>query len=511
LEKNSIRLQYSGFIIFAARIFGVITGLAFQYMIARNTIPEEYGVLFNVNDVLGYFLILAGIIPFWVMRFVARSEKGSAKTGIVANFVISLAATGVYLTLVPLVVSKMNVQRYVGLYLVAAFQVTEYHVLTAAEACLRAKKPQTLGYGAIIAETTKLLLGYILIMKLGKPLEGAVISLTTCMAAQMIYYLKLLTGDLKQRVEWAYVKEWMKGSIANLYNVLGNQIASFVFILLFTYGGEGARGYYGAAFMISNVITYSTVLAFALYPKLLAEGKIEDATTSLKTVLMFAIPMAAGAIAAPNLYLSILGSKYADAWYVLVVLAMDALVITVSTIFGFILYGFEKIDEEAKIPFKGLLKSRMFLSFSLPYFHSAITIPLTYFALTTCTQNDPIMSAFSVAVINSAARFAMFLVLYAMVRRMVKVVIPWGNIARYVFASAVMGCLLFWLRTNILPSEVVEVRVRQTIGVTVFCGVFYVVLLAVIDREARMLARSAWLEIRARFRCLLNGCCSTVR
>lgn len=507
MKENSIRLQYSGFIIFSAKIFGVITGFVFQYMIARYTTTEEYGVLFNVNDVLGYFLILAGIIPFWTMRFVARSEKGAVKTGFVANLAISLAATGVYLILVPLIVSAMSIQQYLGLYLIAAFQVIEYYTLSAAEACLRAKKPQTLGYGAIIAETVKVLLGYILIMRMQKPLEGAIISLTISMAAQTIYYLKLLAEELKQKVEWTYIKEWVKGSIANIYNILGNQIASFIFILLFTYGGEGARGYYGAAFLISNVITYSTVLAFALYPKLLAEGKIEDITTSFKTVLMFAVPMTTGALVAPNLYLSILNYKYADAWHVLVVLAVDSLVITVSTLFSFVLYGFERVDEEARISLRELLKSRMFLSFSLPYVHSSITIPLTYFVLTTYTRNDAITSAFSVALINSAARFAMFLVLYFMVRGMVRVVIPWRNVAKYIFASVAMGCLLCWLRTSLLPPEIEKVRVHQTLGVTGLAGIFYLALLAVIDKDARILVKSAWLEIRRSF----NRSCSIIR
>jgi len=75
LAKNEIRIQYSGFIIFAAKLASVATGLAFQYMIARSTNPQEYGVWFNVNDVLVYFTILTGIMPFWAMRFVARNEK----------------------------------------------------------------------------------------------------------------------------------------------------------------------------------------------------------------------------------------------------------------------------------------------------------------------------------------------------------------------------------------------------------------------------------------------------
>jgi hypothetical protein len=41
--------------------------------------------------------------------------------------------------------------------------------------------------------------------------------------------------------------------------------------MLFTYGGETARSNYGAAAQIANIITYSSFLAFALYPKPLAE------------------------------------------------------------------------------------------------------------------------------------------------------------------------------------------------------------------------------------------------
>ncbi|MEM3578965.1 MAG: hypothetical protein QXL54_01925 [Candidatus Bathyarchaeia archaeon] len=494
MKENSIRLQYSGFIIFAAKMFSVATGFAFQYMIARYTSTGEYSIWFNINDVLGYFLILAGVVPFWAMRFVARSEKGAVKTSVVANLTISLAASSVYLTLIPLITSAIGVQQYTSLYLLAAFQLVEFYMLNVAEACLRAKKPQTLGYGAAIAEIVKVSLGYILIMRLQKPLEGAIISLTTGIAAQLIYYLKMLAEDLKQKIEWAYVKEWLKGSVANIYNVLGNQIAAFVFILLFTYGGEGARGYYGAASLISNIITYSTALAFALYPKLLAEGKSEDVTTSLKTVLMFAFPMTVGALAVPGLYLSILEREYASAQHVLVVLAVDALVATLSTIFVFVLYGFERMDEKARISFRELFKSRMFLSFSLPYVHSAITIPLTYFVLSNYTQNQPIMSAFSVAIINSAARFAMFLTLYAMIRKMVRVVIPWKNIAKYVFASVVMGCLLYWLHLQLQLT-----RVHQILGLSAFAGAFYLVLLMLIDEDARMLAKSAWLEIKAKF------------
>ena len=133
------------------------------------------------------------------------------------------------------------------------------------------------------------------------------------------------------------MKEWLKGSLANIYTVIGGQIANFVFILLFSLGGEGSRGIYGAAAIVVNVITYSSFLAFALYPKLLAEQKSEDVTASFKTVLMFAIPMTAVAMALANSYIVLLRPElleFPGAGLVLVILALDALVGVVSGIYG---------------------------------------------------------------------------------------------------------------------------------------------------------------------------------
>ncbi|MGP3667400.1 MAG: hypothetical protein ACKD6N_00880 [Candidatus Bathyarchaeota archaeon] len=491
MSKNEVRVQYSGFIIFAAKIVSIATGLAFQYMVARSTSPNEYGVLFNVNDVLTYFTTMAGILPFWVMRFVARGEEGAVKTGVMANLAISLATTAIYISLIPFIASALGVQKYVNLYILVSIQIVELHLLNTLEACLRAKKPQTLGYGLLIAEVCKVLLGYVIIIGFKKPLEGAIVSITVAIALQVLYYLKLLVEDFKQDVKWAYVKEWLKGSVVNVYNVLGNQIAGFIFIILFIYGGEAARGNYGAAYQIATIITYSSFLAFALYPKLLTEKSSQQITTSIKTVLMFAIPMTAGALTLPELYLSILKEDYQLAWPVLMVLAVDSLVTTISTVFSFILYGLERIDEEAKIPFRELMKSRLFVAFSLPYVHSAITIPLTYYVLTTYTQNQPIQSSLAVVIINSTTRFVMFLILYLMVCKMAKIEIPWKNITKYVFTSIIMSGILILVKNMFEP-----VRVYQILGLTAFGGIFYLALLSVIDVDTRMLVKSVWQEIK---------------
>ena len=491
MAKKEIRLQYSGLVVFAAQMLSVATGLIFQLMITRATTKPEYGIFFNTNDVLAYFTLLAGVLPFWAMRFVARGEEGAIKTGILANLTIAVIATLVYLPLVTLITSALGIsEKYRFLYFMASIQILEFYSIQVLEPCLQAIRPQVIGYGLLITEFCKVILGYVLITEI-QPLYGAMLTLIIAFFLKIIFYVKLLSEELKQKVRWKYLKEWLKGSVANIYNVAGTQISSFIFIMLFTYGGEEARSYYGAAGQIANIIGYSSALAFALYPKLLAERRREDITTSLRIVLMFAIPMTAGAIALSNSYLSILKYEYRQAVPVLVVLAIDVLVGTVSGLYGSVLFGFERVDERARISFKELVKSQLFIAFSLPYLHSSITLPTAFYVLTTYAHNLPLQAALYVSIINSSARLAMFLVLYALVRKTIKIDIPWRNIAKYFFASAVMAIALFALPLH--PTTI-----TLTLGITAIGGIIYLVLSTAIDKEARLLIASVWQEIKSR-------------
>src|SRR3989304_8414744 len=100
MVKKEIRLKYSGFVVFASKLFSVATGMAFTYMIFRS-ILDDVNFVANINDILGYFTLLASIIPFWTIRFVAREHVGSAKTGLIANIIISIISVSIYLPLLP--------------------------------------------------------------------------------------------------------------------------------------------------------------------------------------------------------------------------------------------------------------------------------------------------------------------------------------------------------------------------------------------------------------------------
>jgi len=482
--------------VFAAKILSVGTGLAFTLMLTRSTTKDQFGIWADINDVLTYFVFLAAAFPFWAMRFTARDKEGSIKTGVIANLAISIIATIIYLPTIPIIMSLLHVsQTYMIIYLIASMQIIENYLISMLEGCLRAKRPQTIGYGLLVEEFTKILIAYILIIRLQQPLLGAIISLSIGFAIQTGYYLKLLSKELWQPIRWSYVKEWLKGSTVNIYYFIGDRIAAFVFIMLFAWPivGQDARGIYQAAWIIASIITYSFFLSFALYPKLLAESNVQDITTSLKTVLMFAIPMVAGAIALSDSYLAMLKEIYGQAATVLIILAINALVQTISQFFSSVLYGFERIDEKAKIPLRKLVKSPLFKAFSLPYVHSAIALPTTFYLLTNFVRDQPISAAIYVGIVDTVARLTTFLALYIIIWKMVKINIPWINIAKYVAASVVMGLFLFFI---IIPHPT---RLSVVLGMTVMGAAIYFALLSAIDKEARELIRSIWQEIKFRF------------
>jgi len=489
LSTKDIRLQYSGFVIFAAKIVSVVTGLIFQFTVARALSKTEYDLWFNINDVTAYFVLLAGVLPFWTMRYVTRDKEGAIKTGFFANLAISGVATLIYLLTIPTVMSALHISTaYLVTYLFVSIQILELYSLGVLESCLQARIPQAVGYGLLVQQFCKVVLGYVLIVQLGQLLLGAVVTTIVAFALQTSYYLKLLAQEMRKRIKIEYISEWLKGSIVNIYNVIGNQIAAYAVIMLFAYGGEGARGILGAAATVVNVVTYSSFLSYALYPKLLAEKKSEHVTSSLRMVLMFAIPMTTGAIALADSYMVLLRTEIAGAGPVLVVLALDAFIAVISGIYNAVLFGFETVDEEPKLSLRRLAKSRMFVAFSLPYVHSCITLPTAFYVLTNYAQNQPFEAALYVSIINSSARFAMFLVLYIIVRQIMKVSIPWRSIAKYVFASTVMGVILY-----VIPHPT---RITLIVAETAVGGLIYIALLMAIDKEARRLPRDIIQEFR---------------
>ena len=380
---------------------------------------------------------------------------------------------------------------FLTVYLLISIQIIENYVLMALESALQAKKPQTIGFSLLIHEIIKVCAGYVLIILLGKGLFGVVLSIILAIFLQITFYAKTILPALHEKINWNYAKEWAKASPFNLYGMIGQKLADSILILLFIYGGKVARGYYSAAFTIAGIVGYSTLIGYALYPRLLSKNQPEDVTSSLKLVLMFAMPMAFGAAVMADSYLTILNIEYSAARTVLILLSVDILILCFSSVFGAVAFGAEKLDAEAKIPWGKLIKSKLFLYMSLPYLQAAISLPLTYYALNYVAATA-VDAAFYVALTVLVIDLGLVVIRYIIAQKSLRFRVPLKQIIKFVGAAAAMALMLY-----VLPHPT---RLTSTVALTLLGGCVYLIMLAIIDSESRDIVKYAINEITAKFK-----------
>jgi len=496
-KGRGIRFQYSGYVIFAVQLFSVATGLIFTLLLTRNMSTKEYGVWTNIFDYIGYFTLFSGLLPFWATRFVARHKEGTVRTNTLAQLFIGLVSMAVYFPIIFLIytyaiapkIAAFTTADYLPIFLIAGTYILTYYMITCFEAILQPKKPEALGYGLLIEELVKVGVALVLILGLKQLFLGAVLALVLSCYVQVSYYVYLLRDDFKEKTNWSYLKEWIKGSTVIAYNAVGSQLLSFVLIMLFFFGGPTTRAYYQAAFSFTSVIGYSISLSIALYPKLLEKTCTEEQVgTSFRTVMMLAIPLTAIAMVMSVSFLSILNVAYGVAWPVLIALSIYTLLGLVSLFYSNCVLGVEAFDAGGKIHLRELFRSRIFKLFSLPYIQAAIELPLAYFVLTRLPIANSVQGAVYVIVIMIGVQVSTFGGLYWFMRRHVKIPVAWASLGKYALCAVMMGILMLLIPTT--------TTLLFTIGKAIVGFGIYVVLLLAIDNQARQLIRSIWKEIK---------------
>jgi O-antigen/teichoic acid export membrane protein len=438
-------------------------------------------------------MLFSSVLPFWATRFMARGKEGTVKTGTLGQLSIALISVIIYLPAIVLISNAIGTEAYLLIYLISGLYIFNFYMITVFESVLRSMKPQVIGYGLLIEEVVKVAVALLVIVGLGQLFLGAMLALVISALVQVLYYVRLLAGEFKQKTNWGYLKEWLKGSAAIAYSAIGGQLVSFVLILLFLYGGSGTRAYYQAAFTFTNIIGYSASLAFALYPKLLAKTcPDEDVGVSFRTVLMFAIPLSTITMVMSASFLTILNVSYSVAWPVLIALTIDTLVVLISQFYSSILMGAEAFDAEGKISLRKLVRSKIFKVFSITYIQAAIALPLAYFVLTQMPVAGSVQAAVYAVVyviaILIGVHLSTFIGLYLFMHSSIRLPVAWKSIAKYVLASIFMGIILFLLPNT---STLIFTLAKAIVGFAI-----YAALLLAIDTQARELLRLIWEEIK---------------
>jgi hypothetical protein len=455
---------------------------------------QQYGVWTNIFDYIGYFTLFSGLLPFWATRFVARGKEGTVKSSSLAQLVIALCSTAIYFPVIFLIYifaigPKIGTDVYLPIFLIAGLYILTFYMITAFESILQSIKPQAIGFGFLIEEFVKVGAALVLILGFKQLFLGAITALILSCFIQIGYYVSLLADEFKQKTDWSYLKQWLKGSTAVAYNAIGNQLGNFVLILLFFYGGPNTRAYFQAASSFTIIVGYSLSLATALYPKLLAKNcSSEQIGNSFRTVMMMAIPLASLTFVMPVSFLTILKSSYGVAWPVLVALSINTLVALIYSFYSTCLVGTEAFDAEGQISIRRLVKSKIFKVSTLQYVQAAIALPVAYVVLTRLPVAGSVLAAVYVVAILIGVQVLTFAVLHWMVRRSISIPVAWVSIAKYILAAALMSGVLYLLPTT--------TTLLYTIAKAITGFTLYIALLLLIDKQARQLIRLVWEEIR---------------
>jgi O-antigen/teichoic acid export membrane protein len=497
LGKNQIRLRYSGFVVFATQLLGVITGLIFTLLLTRTMTVSQFGIWANIFDYTPYFIIVSGVLPFWATRFTARNIDGTAKTAALSQLSIAVVSTIIYLPIIFLISIAIGTSSYMLIYFIAGLYILTYYIVAVFEAILQATKPQVTGYGFIIQEIVKVTVALVIILVFKQIFLGAIFALVLAPTVQILYYCYLLSDYFKQKTDWSFLKQWLKGSPAIAFNAVGAQLLSFVFILLFIFGGPESRAYYQAALSFTTIVGYSSSLSVALYPKLLANCcSEEEVSLSFRTVLMLAIPLATITITLASSFLTILNASYGIAWPVLVALTVDTLIVLLNTFFSSCLMGLETFDAKGQISLRELVKSKIFRVFSIPYIQAAVALPLTYFVLICLPMAGSVQATVSVVIILIGVHTATFFGLYTFLKQTIHIPFAWKNITKYLLCALIMGLVLFFSPTT---TKLLSTITKAILGFSLYTGV-----LLAIDAQARGLVRLIWKEINVTLRQLTH-------
>jgi hypothetical protein len=450
---------------------------------------SEYGIWTNIFDYTGYFMLFSSVLPFWATRFMARGKEGTVKTGALGQLSIALVSVLVYVPVIVLISNAIGTGSYWLIYLVSGLYIFNFYLVTVFESVLRSMKPQVIGYGLLIEEVVKVAVALVLVIGFNQLFLGAMLALVVSGLVQVLYYVRLLSGEFKQKANWGYLKEWLKGSAAIAYSAVGAQLVSFVLILLFLYGGSNTRAFYQAALTFTNIIGYSASLAFALYPKLLAKTcPDEDVGASFSTVLMFAIPLSTITMVMSMSFLTILNISYSVAWPVLIALTIDTLVVLISQFYSSYLIGAEAFDSEGKISLAKLVRSKIFKVFSITYVQAVIALPLAYFVLTLMPVAGSVQAVVYVITILIGVHLSTLIGLYLTMRSSIRLPVSGKGIAKYILSSFLMGTILFLLPNT---STLTFTAAKAILGFAI-----YAALLLAIDKQARELPGLIWAEIK---------------
>ncbi|MEM4590921.1 MAG: oligosaccharide flippase family protein [Nitrososphaerota archaeon] len=468
--SGSIRVRFSGILLFVGNLVTLLTGLIFNVLIARNLQPAALGVWFFIGSVIPYFQILEKAVPYWAGRDIPRGRI-VGRTTLQFNLLISIPITLIFIllsnTLSAAIVSEPRV------FILASIFIPVYYATAALTSVTYSTAPHKLGPRTIIIDGVKIPLSLAL-LPIG--LEGVI----TAVIIGNIVYTGYLYGVSRQYLRDSFDVSWLRVSLKRIWLPLHENLISYLSmavdaLIVGVMLSATELSHYGIGLAISSVVGTAKGLTGAIYPKLLKAGAASE--SELKSLFkfqhIFVTPMIVGGIVLSTQLVEIFGTRYLPAAPLLPILVFSPALGLVSLTMRTVITGLEKADRGASG--LSLLRTTLFTTQLPGYLQLATLVSVTVLSV----GRLGIMGAAIARLAASALSLAPMCMLYSRVARLTTVL---HGLEKATVASAIMAAAL----TLLNPRGSLQTLASIAAGAAI-----YFATLLLIDRDSRQLARRA--------------------
>lgn len=494
---SGIRVTYSGLISFGVGIISVMTGIIFTLIITRQLSLEEFGTWNLIGGLITYVMIFEPIISYWAIRQTSRGLK-IAKTAVITSGFFSCGGIIAYIIIAYFVGQQSDAVKDV-LFL-AAILVPMMFVKQTLNSINLGWKPQSVSYGLLVFESTKIPAAMIFVYFLDLGIMGAILSTFVAYVGNIIILVIYARAQLKDRFNRKIVKRWLSLSWLPIYPGVASLVYSLdVVIFSVITGSVIGIAFYSVALTIAALVAHSGLISQAIYPKLLGGGKREHLQENLIKFLYFGIPLTALSITFAKPALFALNPVYDVAVIVVIIMTIRAFLYVLTGVIVQTLRGIETVDMNEESTFKDFIKSKLFSIPTIILMQSSLyvvilTIGILLLKPVVSTGLDLVVYW---AIISLVTQIPFLMYFYSVTKKSFSIFVDRGSLFRYLFVSiGVFGATYILVEKFLVYKNSIYEFLPNVLFFVLIAITGYLAITYLIDLKTRTLFKAIINEIK---------------
>jgi O-antigen/teichoic acid export membrane protein len=445
------RLRLAGAVSFASQVFGYVVGILFTAMVSRRLSERDFGAWAYIGTLISYAVTPTDLFSTWIYRDAARGRKilGSA---LILNAPILSTAILTYTAISNSAATSAGLEQ--STLLLGLMVLPSLYLTTAITDIAKGYTPQHVGASTILYETTKLILGILLVAQLRLGLQGAFTTLAAAYTIQLAYLLTTIKPLASRKIDTTTIKRWLRGSIFKLISVASGYISQLDIILMTTITAATLiTGYWQASLLIAVIVKSTGDLMGGLTQRLLSGGGQRDIDKSFTFTMTLAVPTLLGAVILSGDILYVFRPAYAAAWQTATILATSTFIGIITSFYSSIIFASDKFDLKEDTSITDFARSRVFTLWRIGLYTSiayaaAIAATLLYLK---SIDTDILTMTTAIAIIHLSLNTARLFIYSKLAQRYGTQKPRLSAAIPYLAAAIIMAIVVLIARTQIDP------------------------------------------------------------